>query len=68
VAWAAARWNVAALTVPGLPQTVDETPTLAERRGLAIAALLRQRGIRAVPVPARGPEFRLVAAVLDQQP
>jgi len=67
-AWAATRWNVAALAVPGLQQTVDDTPTLTERRGLAIAALLRRRGIRAVPVPARGPEFRLVAAALAQQP
>ena len=66
-AWAAARWNVAALAVPGLPQTVDDTPTLAERRGLAIAALLRERGIGAVPAPALGPEFRLVAAALGQQ-
>jgi len=66
-AWAATRWNVAALAVPGLQQTVDDTPTLAERRGLAIAALLRQRNIRAVPAPAFGPEFRLVAAALAQQ-
>jgi uncharacterized hydrophobic protein (TIGR00271 family) len=65
--WAAARWNVAALAVPGLPQTVDDTLTLTERRGLAIAALLRKRSIRAVPAPALGPEFRLVAVVLEQQ-
>ena len=66
-AWAAARWNVAALAVPGLPQTVDDTPTLTERRGLAIAALLRERGVRSVPAPAVGPEFRLAAAAGEQQ-
>ena len=66
-AWAAARWNIAALAVPGLAQTVDDSPTLTERRGLAIAKLLRERSIRVVPAPALGPEFRLVAAVEDQQ-
>jgi len=65
-AWAAARWNVAALAVPGLPQSVDDTPTLTERRALAIAALLRERSIGAAPAAALGPEFRLVAAALDQ--
>ncbi len=66
-AWAAARWNVASLAVPGLPQAVDDAPTLTERRALAIAALLRERSIGAMPAPAVGPEFRLVAAVPDQQ-
>ncbi|MCY7399112.1 MAG: DUF389 domain-containing protein [Sphingomonas bacterium] len=67
-AWAAARWNVAALAVPGLPHTVDDTPTLTERRALAIVALLRKRNIRAVAAPALGPEIRLVAAALAQKP
>ncbi len=62
-AWAAARWNISALAVPGFPQVVDDTPTLTERRGLAIAKLLRERNIRVVPAPALGQEFRLVAAV-----
>ncbi len=64
-AWAAARWNVPALAVPGLAPTVDDTPSLTERRGLAIAVLLRERGVRSVPAPAIGPEFRLAAAVPD---
>ena len=66
-AWAAARWNVPALAVPGLPSTIDDTPTLTERRGLAIAALLRERGVRSIAAPAVGPEFRLAAAGGDQQ-
>ncbi len=66
-AWAAARWNIPALAVPGLPPTIDDTPTLSERRGLAIAALLRERGVRSVPAPAAGPEFRLAAAAGEQQ-
>lgn len=67
-AWAARRWNVTALAVPGLPRTPDDTPELNERRGLAIAALLREAGVRAVPAPPAGPEFRLAAAILEQQP
>lgn len=66
--WAAARWNIPALAVPGLPLTPDATPNLAERRGLAIAALLRERGVQSVSAPAVGPEFRLAAAVLERQP
>ena len=62
------RSCVAALAVPGLPQVVDDTPNLTERRGLAVAKLLRERSIRVVPAPALGPEFRLVAAVEEQQP
>ena len=64
--WAAGRWNIPALAVPGLPSTVDETPTLNERRGIAIAALLGEQGMRAVPGPAVGPEFRLAAATPEQ--
>lgn len=67
-AWAAARWNVPALAVPGLPLPGDDAPNLAERRGLAIAALLRERGVQTVPAPALGPEFRLAVAVLETQP
>lgn len=66
-AWAAVRWNIPALVVPGLPLTADDTPTLTERRGLAIAALLRERGVRAVPAPAVGPEFGLAASAGEQQ-
>ncbi|MDX3910140.1 MAG: DUF389 domain-containing protein [Sphingobium sp.] len=66
-AWAAGRWNIPALAVPGLPPSVDNTPSLAGRRGLAIAALLRERGVRSVPAPSAGPAFRLVAAVPEQK-
>ena len=66
-AWAARRWNIPALAVPGLPQIIDDTPTLSERRGLAIAALLRERGVRSVPAPAVGSEFRLAASAGEQQ-
>ena len=44
-AWAAKRWNLRALTVPGLTEPAPEDPTLAQRRAAAIAALLRQQGI-----------------------
>ena len=67
-AWAAKRWNVQALAVPGLQQEDDATPTLSEQRGLAIAVLLRQQGVESVPAAAAGREFRLVAAVAEQQP
>jgi len=62
-AWAARRWNIPALAVPGLPRTGDGTGELNARRGLAIAALLREAGVRAVPAPQAGPEFRLANAV-----
>lgn len=67
-AWAATRWNIPALAVPGLPPASDDRPTLAERRGLAVAALLRERGVRSVPAPAAGPEFQLSAAPLERLP
>lgn len=59
-AWAARRWDVPALAAPGLPQTIDDTPTLTERQGLAIAALLQEKDVRSAP--AAGPEFRLAAS------
>lgn len=65
-AWASVRWNIPALAVPGLPLMIDDTPTLTERRGLAIAALLRERGVRSVPAPATGREFRLSASTGEQ--
>jgi uncharacterized hydrophobic protein (TIGR00271 family) len=62
-AWAARRWNVPALGVPGLPiGTPPARPTLAQRRGLAIAELLQRSGIRSEPLPPAGQRFRLVAA------
>ncbi|MFC3673347.1 DUF389 domain-containing protein [Novosphingobium pokkalii] len=54
-AWAARRWNVPALGVPGLPAgTPPPRPSLAQRRALAIAATLATQGITAVPAPGGG--------------
>lgn len=66
-AWAAARWNIPAIAVPGLPDTASETPALNERRAAAIAALLREKGVRATPAPVAGTAFRLAAAGAAQQ-
>ena len=68
-AWAAQRWNMAALSVPGLIDQASKngSSSLSQRRAAVIAALLRQRGVRAVPAPAEGPVFRLTNAV-DEQP
>ena len=62
-AWAARRWNVPALAVPGLPRTADGAPDLNERRGLAVAALLREVGVRTVSAPPVGPTIRLTNAL-----
>lgn len=60
-AWAARRWNIAALTVPGLPE--DGAPAeglpLAARRALAIAGVLRKAGVSAARAPAAASPFRL---------
>lgn len=59
-AWEARRWNIAALGVPGLPEgEAPERPDLAQRRGLAIAAVLREQGIRALPAAPAGQAFTL---------
>ena len=61
--WAAHRWNVTALAVPGLPAGAPpKQPTLGERRALAIVALLTQAGLQAKPSPAAGQHFRLTPA------
>lgn len=65
--WAARRWNVPALGVPGLPSTPRDAPGLDQRRGLAVAALLREQGLRAIPSPAAGSEFRLLTAAPEGQ-
>lgn len=61
-AWAARRWNITTLVVPGLPADGGEREDLPEsaRRALAIAAVLNRQGIRAVPGLASGSNFRLV--------
>ncbi len=58
-AWAAQRWNLLALGVPGLPETVPEKPGLTTRRALAVAAVLREAGIEARPAPLAGQAFTL---------
>ena len=66
-AWAARRWNVRSLGVPGLPpasseqaaEEAPEKPTLVQRRALAVAALLRENGIAPLPAPAAGSRFAL---------
>jgi uncharacterized hydrophobic protein (TIGR00271 family) len=61
--WAAKRWNMPALGVPGLPTgTPPARPNLAQRRALAIAAALQSQGIRAVAIPAAGQRFALAPA------
>jgi len=59
-AWAARRWNVAVVAVPGLPNGEPPArPNLAQRRALAIAAVLKSQGIRSSAAPAAGQRFRL---------
>jgi uncharacterized hydrophobic protein (TIGR00271 family) len=62
-AWAARRWNVSTLAVPGLPAGAPPAnPDLDTRRALAIAAALRQQGVAATPAPAAGRRFALTPA------
>ncbi len=59
--WAARRWNVGALGVPGLPEGAPpEQPSLNARRALAVAALLREQRIAPVPAEGGGPSFTLI--------
>ncbi|MEW9856030.1 DUF389 domain-containing protein [Novosphingobium sp. M1R2S20] len=64
-AWAAQRWNVDTLAVPGLTEPAPERPLLAQRRASAIAALLRQNGVSVVAAPAEGQSFRLAAPQVE---
>lgn len=64
--WAARRWNIPALAVPSLPRNVGDSPTLTQRRALAISELLMKSGVRAVANPKVGGEFRLAAAAGEQ--
>lgn len=57
--WAARRWNIRALAVPGLTEDSSTAPSLAERRAAAIATILRENNIRAVPARPDGQSFRL---------
>lgn len=69
-AWAARRWNLRALRVPGLlaEATMPPRPGLAARRARAIAALLRGEGIEAIPAPATAAPFRLSPAGSESKP
>jgi len=58
--WAAKRWNITALGVPGLPSgEVPARPNLSQRRALAIASASRAGGITPLPLPASGQRFTL---------
>lgn len=59
-AWAARRWNWPGLGVPALAETPPDAPSLAARRALAIAAVLREAGVEPQPAPASGSAFTLV--------
>jgi uncharacterized hydrophobic protein (TIGR00271 family) len=61
-AWAAKRWNANGLEIPGLSGSNPahgRRPHLAERRGAAIADLLRTQDIIVKPAAAAGVAFRL---------
>lgn len=60
-AWAARRWNMPALIVPGLPADGQEREglPLSARRALAIATILESQGVGSLSGPARGASFRL---------
>ena len=58
-AWAAKRWNMRELGVPGLVDPMPEKPTLVQRRAIAIAVMLRQQNITPQPARAEGARFRL---------
>lgn len=67
--WAARRWNMPALGVPGLPQgTPPTTPNLTVRRALAIAALMRAQNVVPVAAPPAGQRFALVTGVTATAP
>lgn len=62
-AWAAHRWNAPGMAVPGLPEgPAPKHPTLAQRRALAIAELLRAQGVIPAGASAAGQRFRLSPA------
>lgn len=62
-AWAAKRWNIEAIGIPGLLAVPSAKPLLAERRALAIAAVLKTQAIVGVPERPAGQAFRLVTAL-----
>ncbi|WP_409929064.1 DUF389 domain-containing protein [Sphingomonas sp. BAUL-RG-20F-R05-02] len=59
--WAAKRWNMPALGVPGLPSGEPPArPNLSQRRALAIATLLKAQGIVPIATPSAGQRFALI--------
>ena len=60
--WAAKRWNIPSLAVPGLPSEAPARPSLTQRRALAIAGVLRAQGLIPAPAAAAGQRYRLVPA------
>ncbi len=67
-AWAAIRWNMRTLAVPGLIEPLPDRPTLAQRRAAATAALLRERGLTVVAAPSVTGSFRLVPPDIASAP
>jgi uncharacterized hydrophobic protein (TIGR00271 family) len=62
--WAARRWNITTLGVPGLPPgDPPKLPNLTERRALAVATLLRAQNITPVPAPPAGQRFALTTDI-----
>lgn len=58
--WAAKRWNMTTIGVPGLPSgDVPERPRLNERRALAVAEMVRAAGFTVMPVSGGGQQFAL---------
>lgn len=60
-AWAARRWNIPMLAVPGLPadRSSPEDLPLSARRALAIAKILEAQRVRTVAAPSTGASVRL---------
>jgi uncharacterized hydrophobic protein (TIGR00271 family) len=66
--WAAKRWNIPALAVPGLPAAVPNDTAaapIAVRRAIAIGAVLREQSVPAAAAPAEGDRFTLRPAAAD---
>lgn len=64
--WAAKRWNIVGLAVPGLAADQPPRAGLAARRAFAIADILRSQGLTPVAAPSEGQRFRLRAATPDR--
>lgn len=60
IAWAAQRWNLAAIRVPGYTTTPGDHPLLATRRAGAVAAMLLHLGVTVDPGARDGTEQHLV--------